>query len=68
MFTALTPETIKPGMIVHPTDARTMLPVRHTSYTVKRFIHNELGQHCAVMTDGRHEVACIVTDALWIKS
>ena len=65
---ALTPATIRAGMAVHPSNARTLLPERFMGFTAKRFIHNERGQHCTVLADGSHEVSCVVTDTLWTKS
>ena len=62
---ALTPATIRAGMAVHPSNARTLLPERFMGFTAKRFIHNERGQHCTVLADGSHEVSCVVTDTLW---
>lgn len=68
-YVALTQQTARIGMRVVPTDARTMLPARYDVYTIRRFIYNDHGQPCAILSlQGRHDDACVTVDSLWLKS
>lgn len=66
-YMALSDKTARIGMTVYPSNAATLLPERFASFTLKRFIHNEHDRLCAVLTDGRHEKACVPVDTLWAK-